>query len=77
MKKDKKKGKYEPLVSLRRPVSAEKAQVFSVFRSNGGKREASARASHERVSYKKKYVFTICFGMKKDKKEETMNPLFH
>ena len=38
MKKD-----NEPLVSLRRPGSAEQAQFFSVFRSNGGKREASAR----------------------------------
>ena len=34
----------EPLVSLRKPGSAEQAQFFSVFRSNGGKREASARA---------------------------------
>ena len=38
----------EPLVSLRRPGSAEQAQFFSVFRSNGGKREASARAGHVR-----------------------------
>ena len=41
MKKD-----DEPLVSLRKPGSAEQAQFFSVFRSNGGKREASARAGH-------------------------------
>ena len=42
------RGNHEPLVSLRRPGSAEQAQFFSVFRSNGGKRKASARASHAR-----------------------------
>ena len=48
MKKDKKKGNHEPLVSFRRPGSAEQVQFFSVFRSNGGKREVSARAGHVR-----------------------------
>ena len=42
------RGNHEPLVSLRRPGSAEQAHFFSVFRSNGGKHEASARASHAR-----------------------------
>ena len=32
-----------PLVSLRRPGSAEQVQFFSVFRSNGGKQEATVR----------------------------------
>ena len=44
MKKDKKKGNHEPLVSFRRPGSAEQVQFFSVFRSNGGKRESESRA---------------------------------
>ena len=42
------RGNHELLVSLRRPGSVEEAQFFSVFRSNGGKRKASARASHAR-----------------------------
>ena len=42
------RGDHEPLISLRRPGSAEQAQFFSVFQLNGGKREASARASHAR-----------------------------
>ena len=29
-------------------TGAEQAQFFSVFRSNGGKREANAKASHAR-----------------------------
>ena len=41
-------------LSLRRPGSAEQAQFFSVFRSNGGKREASAKASHAREEEWKK-----------------------
>ena len=36
------------LVSLWGPESAEQAQFFNLFRSNGGKREASARADHVR-----------------------------
>ena len=48
MKKD-----NEPLVSLRRPGSAEQAQFFSVFRSNGGKREASARGGMKKKKKKK------------------------
>ena len=52
MKKDKKKGNHEPLVSFRRPGSAEQAQFFSVFRSNGGKRESESRA-RGRVKKKK------------------------
>ena len=36
------------LVSLGGPGSAEQAQFFSVFRSNGGKREASARVGQAR-----------------------------
>ena len=47
-RKKQERGNHEPLVSLKRPGSAEQAQFFSVFRSNGGKREASARASHAR-----------------------------
>ena len=37
------RGNHEPLVSLRRPESAEQAQFFSVFQSNGGKREAKKK----------------------------------
>ena len=48
MKKAKKEENHEPLVSLRRPGSEEQAQFFTVFRSNRGKREVSARASHAR-----------------------------
>ena len=51
MKKDKKKGNHEPLVSFRRPRSAEQAQFLSVFRSDGGKRESE---SHARGRVKKK-----------------------
>ena len=36
------------LVSLRGPGSAEQAQFLSDVRSNGGKREASARVGHAR-----------------------------
>ena len=50
----KEKGNHEPLVSLRRPGSAEQAQFFSVFRSKGGKCEASARVSHAREEECKK-----------------------
>ena len=48
MKKDKKEKNDEPLVSLRRPGSAEQVRFFNLFRSNGGKREARARAGHVR-----------------------------
>ena len=45
---------HEPVVSLRRPGSAEQAQFFSVFRSNGGKREATMKCeSRSRRSEKK------------------------
>ena len=37
------RGKHEPLVSLRRPGSAEQARIFSVYRLNGGKQEATVR----------------------------------
>ena len=53
MKKDKKKGNHEPLVSFRRPRSAEQAQFLSVFRSDGGKRESESHA-RGRVKKKKK-----------------------
>ena len=42
-RKKQEKGNHEPLVSLKRPGSAEQAQFFSVFRSNGGKQEATVR----------------------------------
>ena len=48
-RKKQERGNHEPLVSLRRLGSAEQAQFLSVFFwSNGGKRAASARASHVR-----------------------------
>ena len=37
------KERKQLLVSLRRPGSAEKAQFFGVFRSNGGKRDATVK----------------------------------
>ena len=42
-RKKQERGNHEPLVSLKRPGSAEQAQFFSVFRSNGGKQEATVR----------------------------------
>ena len=48
VKKDKNEETMNPLDSLRRPGSAEQVQFLTFFRSNGGKREASARASHAR-----------------------------
>ena len=41
--KKQERGNHEPLVSLKRPGSAEQAQFLSVFRSNGGKQEATVR----------------------------------
>ena len=55
------RGKHEPLVSLRRPGSAEQAQFFSVFRSNGGKREATMKCeSRSRRSEKKNTRKNTC-----------------
>ena len=42
-RKKQERGNHEPLVSLKRPGSAEQVQFFSVFRSNGGKQEATVR----------------------------------
>ena len=42
-RKKQERGNHEPLVSLKRPGSSEQAQFFSVFRSNGGKQEATVR----------------------------------
>ena len=53
-KKRQERGNHEPLLSLRRPGSTEQAQFFSVFRSNGGKREASVKCeSRSRGEVKK------------------------
>ena len=42
-RKKQERGNHEPLVSLKSPGSAEQARFFSVFRSNGGKQEATVR----------------------------------
>ena len=56
-KKRQERGNHEPLLSLRRPGSAEQAQFFSVFRSNGGKREASVKCeSRSRGGVKKNKI---------------------
>ena len=48
-------------VSLRRPESAEQAQFFSVFQSNGGKREATMKCeSRSRRSEKKNTRKNTC-----------------
>ena len=47
------RGNHELLVSLRRPGSAEQAQLFSVFRSNGGKREATVKRESRSRGVKK------------------------
>ena len=50
------RGNHELLVSLRRPGSAEQAQFSSVFRSNGGRREATVKyESRSRGGVKKKH----------------------
>ena len=48
------RGNYEPLVSLGRPGSAEQAQFFRVFRSNGGKQEATVRCESRLRGVEKK-----------------------
>ena len=64
MNKDKKEETMNPLVSLRRSGSAEQAQFFSVFCSNGGRREASARVSHAREEeYDKNHAKNTCTPM--------------
>ena len=40
-RKKQERGNHKPLVLLRRPGSEEQAQFFSVFRSKGGKHEAT------------------------------------
>ena len=69
MKKDKKKGNHEPLVSFRRPGSAEQVQFFSVFRSNGGKRESESR-TRGRVKKKatKKHLYPYAHQDRKNTK---------
>ena len=49
------RGNHEPLVSLRRPGSAEQVQFFSVFWSNGGKREATVKCESRSKEGKKKH----------------------
>ena len=66
------RGNHEPLVSLRRPGSAEQAQLFSVIPSNGGKCETSARVSHAREEWKKKprkTPVTLCTPRWKNRKK--------
>ena len=48
------RGNHEPLVSLRRPGSAEQVQFFSVFWSNGGKCEATVKCDSRSKEGKKK-----------------------
>ena len=57
------RGNHEPLVSLRRPGSAEQIQFFSVFWSNGGKREATVKCesrSKEGKKTRKKTPLPLC-----------------
>ena len=59
------RGNHEPLVSLRRPESAEQA-IFQRFWSNGGKRKATAKCeSRSRRGVQKR----------KKKHEKTPGPL--
>ena len=56
-KEERNKRKHEPLVSLRRPESAEQAQFFSVFRLKGGKQEATVKCeSRLRGGLEKKHL---------------------
>ena len=57
-RKKQERGNHEPLVSLRRPGSAEQVQFFSVFWSNGGKCEATVKCDSRSKEGKKKHEKT-------------------